>query len=236
MSVPLGESQSTSPFGVERLKEPGFQRSVVELFHSLYYQNRDRTWLNTYWQGVRVTKCPLDLWIYQEILFEVRPDVIIECGTSYGGSALYLAGLCDLLGTGRIYSVDINQRRELPTHPRIEFLRGSSTSPEIVESLRSRIRPDEKVLVILDSDHSRKHVLAELESYAPLVTPGSYLIVEDTNINGHPVFPGFGPGPMEALDEFLLRNGDFETDLTREKFLVTFNPRGYLRRLRKSNE
>ena len=85
-------------------------------------------------------------------------------------------------------------------------------------------------MVVLDSDHHRDHVLAELRTYSALVTPGSYLIVEDTNINGHPVRPEFGPGPMEAVDEFLRESPDFAIDPEREKFFLTFNPRGFLRR------
>jgi cephalosporin hydroxylase len=88
-----------------------------------------------------------------------------------------------------------------------------------------------RVLVVLDSDHSRDHVLAELRAYAPLVTPGSYLVVEDTNVNGHPVYEAFGPGPMEAVQDFLKERDDFEVDRSREKFLLTFNPGGWLRKL-----
>ena len=86
-------------------------------------------------------------------------------------------------------------------------------------------------MVILDSDHSRDHVLAELYAYADLVTPGCYLVVEDTVVNGHPFWPDFGPGPMEAVDAFLSGRPDYEIDTTRERFLLTLNPRGYLRRL-----
>ena len=85
-------------------------------------------------------------------------------------------------------------------------------------------------MVILDSDHSRDHVLRELELYAPFVTRGCYLVVEDTNVNGHPVVPGFGPGPMEAVTAFLRTAADFTVDHAREKFMLTFNPSGYLRR------
>ena len=85
-------------------------------------------------------------------------------------------------------------------------------------------------MVILDSDHSRDHVLRELELYAPLVTPGCYVVVEDTNVNGHPVVPRFGPGPMEAVQEYLATTDAFEVDRSREKLLLTFNPSGYLRR------
>ena len=86
-------------------------------------------------------------------------------------------------------------------------------------------------MVILDSDHRKDNVLAELRAYSPLVQPGDYLIVEDTNVNGHPLVPDFGPGPMEAVDEFLATDDSFEIDPAREKFYMTFNPRGYLRRL-----
>jgi len=215
----------------EQLRDPEARRAAVDLFHYLYYHETQRTWFNTYWMGLLVTKCPLDLWVYQELLFELRPDVIIECGTFHGGSAFYLASICDIIDHGRIYSVDIREWRELPAHPRVEFIRGSSTSADIVDEVRNRIAPGEKVLVILDSDHTKDHVARELEAYAPLVTPGSYLILEDTNINGHPALESFGEGPMEALEEFLPRHPEYEVDESCEKFFLTFNPRGYLRRL-----
>jgi cephalosporin hydroxylase len=87
-------------------------------------------------------------------------------------------------------------------------------------------------MVILDSDHSQSHVEKELKLFAPLVTLNSYLIVEDTNINGHPAYPSFGPGPYEAVETFLRTNDNFEVDSSREKFLMTFNPKGYLKRVR----
>jgi cephalosporin hydroxylase len=176
------------------------------------------TWADTYWLGVPVLKCPLDLWIYQEIIFEVKPDVIIECGTFRGGSALFLAHMCDLVNNGRIISIDIEYREDRPKHERITYLIGSSTSEEIVRKVKSLIRDRDKVMVILDSDHHKEHVLKELKIYSKFVTKGSYLIVEDTNINGHPVVPDFGPGPLEAVEEFLKENKNFVADRTKEKF------------------
>jgi cephalosporin hydroxylase len=208
------------------------ENEIVNAFHRLYYDSLDKTWNNTYWMGVPTQKCPLDLWIYQEILFELRPDIIIETGTCQGGSALYLASICDLIKKGRIFTVDIDRARSRPKHKRVRYLLGSSTDPTIVETIRREIRPRDRVLVILDSDHSKEHVLNELRAYTPMVTQGSYLIVEDTNVNGHPVVPDFGPGPMEAVDEFLAQNNDFEIDTSREKFFMGFNPRGWLRRAR----
>jgi cephalosporin hydroxylase len=212
--------------------QPDEANGVIDTFHRLYYDQPDATWNNTYWMGVRTQKCPLDMWVYQEVLFEVRPDVIIECGTCEGGSALFLASICDLIKNGRIFTIDIDSRPFRPNHRRVRYILGSSTEPDIVNLVRQQIRPKDRVLAILDSDHSKDHVLNELRAYAPMVTAGSYLIVEDTNINGHPVYPEFGPGPMEALQEFLSENGDFEVDRSREKFLMGFNPGGWLQRIR----
>lgn len=206
----------------------------MERFHRLYYDLHrfGGTWARTTWLGVPVLKCPLDLWIYQEILDEVRPDLIVETGTAAGGSALYLASLCDVLGRGRVITVDVADRPGRPAHPRLTYLAGSSVAPETLAAVRARIGAGERVLAILDSDHRFAHVLAELRAYGPLVSPGSYLIVEDSNLNGRPVRPGHGPGPAEAIEAFLGETADFVVDRDREKFLLSFNPGGYLRRVR----
>jgi cephalosporin hydroxylase len=214
---------------LKRLGVRPTNEQVVEDFHSMYYDSN--VYRRTYWRGVETQKCPLDLWIYQEILHELRPDVIVETGTFTGGSAFYLATLFDVLGGGRVITVDLEPQPNLPVHPRITYISGlSSTAPEAVSRVRALLKPGESVMVILDSDHSRNHVLDELRLYARMVTPGQYLIVEDTNINGHPALPAFGPGPMEALDDYLKEDDAFEIDPNREKFYMTFNPRGYLKR------
>src|SRR5205085_11673411 len=128
-------------------------------------------------------------------------------------------------------TIDIAQRADRPEHARISYLHGSSVAPEIVAAVKSRSARAARVLVILDSDHSKEHVLAELSSYSALVTMGSYLIVEDTNIGGHPVLQTFGAGPMAAVAEFLRDRADFTIDREREKFFLTFNPKGYLRKV-----
>lgn len=204
-------------------------QSVVDAFRRLYYARLERTWTHTYWMGIATLKCPLDLWIYQEILHEVRPDLVVECGTYRGGSALFLASICDLLGHGEVVTIDVDPVPDRPSHPRLHYLTGSSTSLEILRDVATRAGTG-SVLVILDSDHRRSHVLAELRLYRSIVTPGSYLIVEDTCINGHPLLPDFGPGPMEAVDEFLREAVEYSPDVTREKLYLTFNPRGFLRR------
>ena len=156
--------------------------------------------------------------------------MLVETGTRFGGSARYFASLFDLLGSGRVITVDIDPEASRPPHDRISYLEGSSTADDVVAQIRSAIGPDDRVLAILDSDHSYAHVRDELAIYGELVSPGSYLIVEDSNINGHPVYPEFGPGPMEAIDEFLAGGAPFDVDASREKFFVTFNPRGFLRK------
>jgi cephalosporin hydroxylase len=210
------------------------ERRIVDEFHALYYRKWDFSrgggTLDLQWMGFHTLKCPMDLWIYQEILVETEPDVIIETGTRFGGSAAYLASLCDLLGRGSVVTVDIKQLSGLPRHPRIDYILGSSTSAAVMAEVRRRIGPGERVMVILDSDHRRDHVLDELQAYHALVSPGCYLIVEDTNVNGHPVWPDHGAGPMEAVEAFLPSHPEFRVDLGRERFLMTMNPSGFLLR------
>lgn len=205
---------------------------VIRAFHLWYHANGATTYNNTSWLGVPTQKTPLDLWIFQEILADIKPDVLVEAGTYKGGSAHYFASLFDLLGHGRVVTVDIEDYPNKPKHARVSFLLGSSTSPEIIGKVRAAIRPGETVMVTLDSDHHKDHVLSELNLYSPLVTPGSYLVVEDTQFNGNPILPNHGPGPMEAVQEFLASNRDFQPDRSREKFGMTFNPSGYLKRIR----
>src|SRR5665213_323410 len=209
------------------------ERSVLDEFHKLYYYSSvaGKTWSDTWWQGIQVLKCPLDLWIYQEIIFRVRPDLIIETGTYKGGAAHFLASMCELAGEGEVVTVDFEAYPDLPIHPRITYLLGSSTEKAILRTFRERAEGKHSVLVILDSDHSIAHVRRELELYAPLVTKGSYLIAEDTNINGNPVLPESGPGPKEAIDDFLKSHSEFTIDRSMEKLLMTFNPGGYLKRI-----
>lgn len=206
-------------------------KPVAAAFHVVFYRNRRRTWASLNWLGVPILKCPFDLFMYQELVSELRPDVIVETGTFQGGSALYFASLCVLLGHGRVVSIDTDPAAGRPEHPRIEYITGSSTSPDVVERVRKATNLAETVFVVLDSDHAESHVARELELYSPLVTRGSYLIVEDTNVNGHPVYRRHGPGPMEAVQKFLRLHPEFTVDPSRERLYLTFNPGGYLRRV-----
>ena len=190
----------------------------------------DRAFGATSWLGVPIWKEPADLWTYQHIMVETRPDLIVETGTLFGGSALYLASLCDLVGRGNVITVDIEApATRPPEHPRIRYLTGSSIAPDIVEQVSKAAETAEAVLVILDSDHRYSHVIEEMRIYGRFVTPGSYLVVEDTMFD-FTASTEFGPGPAAAVAEYLARDGDFEVDRARERYLVTQNPGGYLRR------
>ena len=219
-------------FILVRLYNKSFQYSgdVSAQFHWLYYYSPTRTWSNTRWMGYRTMKCPLDLWIYQEILYEIKPDIIIETGTHEGGGAYYLASIMDVIGKGQVIGVDIEEVENRPTHKRITYLQGSSISNDMVKSVSEMIEPGQVVLVILDSDHNMPHVLKEMKIYSQFVTKGSYMIVEDSNINGHPIMPNWGAGPFEAVQEFLRQNDSFRVDKDREKFYLSFNPGGYLKK------
>ncbi len=217
-------------FDVPELDVGALSTHVVAAFHHLYYHSGDRPWTTVYWLGVDTQKCPLDMWIYQELLFATRPDVVIETGTASGGSALFLASMFDLLGAGRVVTIDVLERPDRPKHPRIEYVAGSSTDPATSGPVLASIPDAARVMVVLDSDHACDHVSAELATYASRVTPGCYLIVEDTNVNGNPVLVDFGPGPAEAVQAFLAEHPEFEVDRACERLLMTFNPGGYLRR------
>jgi cephalosporin hydroxylase len=204
-------------------------RAAVARTHDVFYESD--AWTKATWLGAQALKNPLDLWIYQEIMFETKPELVVETGTYRGGSAFFLATMCDVLGAGEVVSIDIEPLRDdYPEHPRITYLGGrSSTDPGVLEEVRTRAAGG-RTLVVLDSDHSQEHVEAELEAYAPLVPVGGYVIVEDSNIGR--IREDLLPGPLQAIERFLAGTDEFEIDREREKFLITFNPSGYLRRIR----
>ncbi len=203
-------------------------------FHRTYYNSEVWDKGRTTYFGIPIMKCPLDLWIYQELIVRIQPRVIIETGTWCGASAQFLANTMLMAHAQNplVITIDIAPGVRGIKHMHVLQLIGSSTDPKALARCRKEIddRPNGPVMVILDSDHHEDHVYAELELYAPLVTIGSYLIVEDTNINGRPVLPEFGPGPGEALDRWLPSHPEFAVDLECEKFGLTFNPGGYLRK------
>jgi cephalosporin hydroxylase len=203
---------------------------VVKQFHKLIYTYRAQsTWQDTRWLGAKVLKIPFDLWVYQEILFETKPDVIIETGTFDGGSTYFYASIFDLLGAGEVISIDVDPHSGRPEHARITYIKGSSTDAALVYDVKEKVK-GKRVMVVLDSDHSEKHVREELSIWSEIVSPGCYLVIEDTNVYGHPVNKEHGRGPMEAVKDWEKANPPFKNDPTREKYMVSFQPHGYWKR------
>ena len=189
-------------------------------------------WGDNTWADVKALKGPWDLWIVQELLWETRPDLVVETGVYEGGSTLFYAQMFDLIGHGEVLAVDIDLSAVDPRvaeHPRVTLVEGSSVAPDVVDRIRDTAS-GKRVMVNLDSDHAAAHVLRELQLLAGMVTPGCYLIVEDTAI-GRPLGKHLLPGPAEALEEWLAEGQPFEVDPSREKFLLGGSPGGYLRRL-----
>jgi cephalosporin hydroxylase len=213
--------------------ETKYANAGTEYFR-LYYELG--VWKRQHYRGVRILKVPTDLWNYQEIFTERRIEWVVETGTAHGGSALFFADLLELSSArGKVISIDVSHGAlQVRRHPRIELLLANSASEETAAQLARMIPADRGPLfMILDSDHGKAHVLRELESLTKLLRSGDYLVVEDTCVNGHPVRPEFGPGPMEALEEFLGGHpGLFTFDRERElKFGYTAAPSGYLIRI-----
>ena len=181
--------------------------------------------------GVQTLKNPLDFWVYQELITRLRPDVIVEIGNRFGGSALALAHLCDLLGQGRIIGLDVDHADLSPVtraHKRISLIEGDACGS--FPAVRAMIGPDEQVLVIEDSAHTFENTLNVLSRFSPLVKPGGYFIVEDS-ICHHGLAVGPDPGPFEAIEAFIAAGSDFVIDRSLESFLITWNPKGFLRRV-----
>ena len=213
-----------------RIGGPTGRRAVAQVYHQDLIAQTDN-FAGTKWLGQPIWQNVLDLWTIQETIGEIRPALLIEVGTNRGGSALFYAHLMDLMDHGRLVTIDIVKLHELD-HPRIDFLLGSSTDPAIVDQVRAAAaEADGPVMVILDGDHSRDHVAAELELYAPLVTPGSVLLSQDGIIDQFWFFADSRPGPLSANQDFLRRHAEFEYDVERnERFLLTHHPLGWMRR------
>jgi len=211
----------------------GFFRSAGTRYHLWYYRNQ--IWNTTTWLGVKTLKSPADMWNYQEILCVLKPSLVIEFGTRYGGSALFFASVMRQIGNPfKVLSVDVDGEtvsQETRKDPDIELLTMSSIDPGVaarIATLRSQYRGP--AFAILDSDHRQAHVLAEMKSLRPVLVSGDYLVVEDSNVNGHPVCTAHGPGPFEARDEYFREfPDDYKFDTAREgKFGFTFATKGFL--------
>lgn len=201
---------------------------------------------NFKWMGRPIIQYPQDMIAMQELIWDIQPDLIIETGIAHGGSLIFYASLLELIGKGEVLGIDIDIREhnriEIEKHPmfkRIKMIQGSSIDPETVEQVKAAAAGKEKIVVVLDSNHTHEHVLEELRYYAPLVSVGSYIVVFDTIVENLPdnYIPGMkrpwgiGDNPMTAVDAFLKENDQFEINKDIDnKILISVAPEGYLKR------
>ena len=188
----------------------------------------DTTWLGKpIWQNIA------DIWTIQETIVLGEVDLIVECGTNRGGSAFFYASLFDNLGKGHVITIDVEQLSDI-VHPRIEYIHGSSTAPEVLDTVRRRISElaPRRILVVLDSDHAAGHVLDELRLYADIVPVGDYMHVQDGVIDELPIFSDTRPGPLKAIETFLSEDSRFtEDERLSNRFILNHSPRGWLKRV-----
>jgi cephalosporin hydroxylase len=214
---------------------------VADLFTRSGWQNKlsyEVTWL-----GIPIIQLPEDILMVQELIWKVRPEVVIESGVAHGGALILYASLLELLGRGRVIGIDIDIRKynrlAIESHPmsrRISLVEGSSVEPATLEKVRGMLSPGQGTMVMLDSNHTRDHVRRELELYAPLVSPGSYLVVFDAVMtmvadapNGKPTWSK--DNPHEAVEDFLSTHPEFVVDQAYERLSTTYCRGGFLRRL-----
>ena len=194
------------------------------------------------WLGIPIIQLPEDLLVYQELIWSIQPDVIIECGVAHGGSLVFCASMLEMLGHGRVIGVDVEIREHnriaIEQHSlakRITLIEGNSIAPATVEQVKAALGDARRVMVMLDSKHTTEHVYAELQAYSAFVTPGSYLVAGD----GLQALVSDVPSgkaewrdssPLHAIERFVAENADFAIDEHCTRFGITQNVSGYLRR------
>lgn len=232
---------------LERIRSNVRDGNLVQTANDFMYESiRAKYSYNFSWMGRPIIQYPQDMIAMQEVLWRVQPDLMIETGIAHGGSLIFYASILELIGKGEVLGIDIDIREhnrkaieEHPMYKRIKTVEGSSVSDEVVAQVKKLAEGKEKIIVCLDSNHSHKHVLKELELYSPFVTKGSYLVVFDTIIADMPddFFPdrpwGKGNNPKTAVWEFLKTHDKFVVDKNIEhKLLITVALDGYLKRVK----
>ncbi|MFH1876630.1 MAG: CmcI family methyltransferase [Candidatus Omnitrophota bacterium] len=230
-NVPADGGRRMSPAATRLLtKKRYLEQNLDTPIKVLLELLQKESYSSTYF-GIPAIKSPLDFWIYLEIVFAVKPDVIIEIGNLNGGSLLAFGHMLDNIGNGKAIGVDINHdivSAQTRNHPRISLITGDAC--QVFPSVKTLVKENDRVLIVEDSSHMYQNTLDVLRTYSPLVTKGSYFIVEDS-ICHHGLEVGPRPGAYAAIETFISENKEFVIDSSRERFLVTWNPKGYLKRV-----
>jgi cephalosporin hydroxylase len=232
----------------ERIKKNGANSELAKAARQFNTEsNKAQYSYNFSWMGRPIIQYPQDMIAMQELIWQLKPDLIIETGIAHGGSLVYYASLLELIGKGEVLGIDIDIRshnkKEIEAHPmfrRIKMIEGSSIDETTVNKVRAHAEGKKVILVSLDSNHTYDHVFKELEMYAPLVSPGSYIVVFDTIVEDLPegYFSqsrpwGIGNNPKTAVHAFLAENDAFEIDHSIDnKLLISVAPEGYLKRIK----
>jgi len=233
----------------ERINSNAANTLLVKSAHDFNVEsNKAKYSYNFSWMGRPIIQYPQDIIAMQEIIWDVKPDLIIETGIAHGGSIIYYASLLELIGKGEVLGIDIDIRKhnktEIEKHPmykRIKMIEGSSINPDVFARVKQHTEGKEIILVVLDSNHTHEHVLAELQLYSPFVSLNSYIVVYDTIVEtlpenylpGHLRPWGIGDNPMTAVRTFMGYNDQFEIDKSiNNKLLISVAPDGYLKRIK----
>ncbi len=198
------------------------QAALVGAFQRLYHHQARRTWKDTWYRGTRLHAYPTDLWVYGELVEEVRPALVLQTGAFRGGTALLLADRLQTLGSGHVVAVAAEAASRRPEHPRLTWATGRPADPDVVREVRGRVDLASPVLALLGAGHTEEEVAAELSAYAPLLPVGSVLVVGHTH----------EAGPAAAVRAFLAAHDDYEADPRGERHFLTEHPAGILRRVR----
>jgi len=232
-----------------RIESNAFNKKLLSTAEAFNVEsNKAQYSYNFSWMGRPIIQYPQDMMAMQEIIWNLQPDLIIETGIAHGGSLIYYASLLELIGKGEVLGIDIDIREHNKSaienhamYKRIKMIQGSSIDPDIVARVKQDAEGKETILVVLDSNHTHEHVLAELQMYAPFVSLNSYIVVYDTIVEklpnnylpGHVRPWGIGDNPLTAVNSFIETNQQFEIDKSiNNKLLISVAPDGYLKRIK----
>jgi cephalosporin hydroxylase len=217
------------------MEKPNLEDSLAMSIKDWLYYHQNNVHFNQKYRGLNMIKNPFDLVIYEELFWEIKPTVVIEIGNRYGGFSLWLRDRMKLVGVdGKIITIDIEPLadgnfKEYKSDKFISIV-GDCNSSETIEKVKKNIKKDDVVMIVEDSSHAFDNTYKVLENYKDIVTVGSYLVIEDGICDI--IDLGVNPGPMKAVEEWINDNKEFEIDRSKERYIMTYNPKGYLKRIK----